>query len=151
MFESLLPQPIDNAYRGSRFALWLFGLVVGVRILQSLSVIVNGYGTAISADGIPLDTFTPEAAGTAVALFAQGSLWRLTLCTIGVLVLVRYRSAVPFMFALLALNYLAAQVIYRFLPLARTGTPPGPIVNFVLFVLTVLGFALSLRRKRIHA
>ena len=147
MLEKVLPQPIDNTYRGSKIALWLFGLVVGVRAIQSLSVIFNGHGTAISADGIPLNTFTPEAAKTAVALFAQGSLWRLTFCLVCLLVLVRYKSAIPLMFALLVLNYLAAQLILKFVPLERTGTPPGPIVNFGLFVLSAAGLALSLRSR----
>ena len=148
MFEKIFPQPIDNTYRGARVALGLFGLVVAVRIIQSLSVIFNGHSTATSADGIPLDTYSPAAAQTAVALFAQGSLWRLTLCSMCVLVLVRYKSAIPLMFLLLLLNYLAAQAIYQLYPLPRTGTPPGPIVNFVLFVLTVVGLILALRTRR---
>ena len=147
MFEKLLPQSIDNTYRGYKVAIWLFGLVVGMRIAQSLFVIFNGYSTARDADGIPLDTYTPAAAQTAVALFAQGSLWRLTVCAVCVLVLVRYRSAIPLMLSLLMLNYLAGQLIFQFVPLVRTGTPPGPIVNLVLFALTIIGLVLSLRSR----
>ena len=149
MFDKLLPQPIDNTYRGSKVALWLFGLVVGVRILQSLAVIFNGYSTAINADGIPLDTYPPVAAQTMVALFAQASLWRLTFCSVCVLILVRYRSAVPLMFMVLILNFLAAQLLFWFVPLTRTGTPPGPYVNLAQFVLTVIGLVLSLRSRRV--
>jgi hypothetical protein len=149
MFDKLLPRPIDNTYRGYKVALWLFGLVVGVRILQSLAAIFNGYSTAIKADGIPLDSYPPAAAQTAVALFAQASLWRLTFCSVCVLVLARYRSAVPLMFVVLALNFLAAQLLFWFVPLARTGTPPGPYVNLAQFALTVIGLALSLRSRRI--
>jgi hypothetical protein len=145
MLDKLLPASIDNTYRGHRAALWLFGLVVGLRIAQSLAVIFNGYGTARGADGIPVDTYTPEAAQQMVALFAQGSLWRLTLGAFGVIVLIRYRSAVPLMLALLLLNYLGSQMILLFIPLLRTGTPPGPYVNFGLFVLTIVGLILSLR------
>jgi hypothetical protein len=150
MFDKLFPQPIDNTYRGYKAALWLFGLVVGVRITQSVAVIFNGYSTARDADGIPLDTYTPAAAQTVVALFAQGSLWRLIFCLLCVLVLVRYRSAVPLMFALLLLNYLASQLIFQFVPLVRTGTPPGPIVNLIMFALTIIGLALSLRSRGIR-
>jgi hypothetical protein len=150
MLERLLPRTIDNTYRGHLAALWLFGLVLAVKITQSVLVIFNGYATARDADGIPVDTFRPDAAQTAVALFAQGSLWRLTTCLLGVLVLVRYRSAVPFMFALLLLNYLAGQLIFHFVPVARTGTPPGPIANLIMFALMVLGLALSLRNRGIR-
>ena len=147
MLDDLLPRSLDNAYRGHRSALWLFGLVVGVRILQSLSVIFRGYGIARDADGIPLGSYTPEAAQQMVALFAQGSMWRLTLGALSVIVLVRYRSALPLMFALLLLHYLASQLLFVFVPLVRTGTPPGPYVNLGLFVLTVIGLALSLWRR----
>ena len=150
MFDRLFPQPIDNTYRGYKVALWLFGLVVGVRITQSVLIIFNGYSTARDADGIPLDTFTPAAAQTVVALFAQGSLWRLIFCLLCVLVLVRYRSAIPLMFALLLLSYLASQLIFQFVPLARTGTPPGPIVNLIMFALMIIGLALSLRSRSIR-
>ncbi|MFL6257706.1 MAG: hypothetical protein ACJ74T_22095, partial [Pyrinomonadaceae bacterium] len=129
MFDKLLPQRIDNTYRGYKVALWLFGLIVGVRITQSVLVIVNGYSTAIGADGIPLDTYSPAAAKTVLALFAQGALSRLIVSLLCVLILVRYRSAIPFMFGLLLLNYLASQLIFQFVPLAHTGTPPGLIVN----------------------
>ena len=147
MFDTLLPHQLDNSYRGHKLALWLFGLVVGVRILQSLVVIFNGYATARDADGIPVDTFTPAAAQAAVALFALGSLWRLTFCGLCVVVLVRYRSAIPLMFLLLVLNYLAGQLILEFVPLSRVGTPPGPIVNLALFALLLVGLPLSLWRR----
>jgi len=52
MFDKLFPQPIDNTYRGYKVALWLFGLVVGVMIIQSVFVIFNGYSTIMNADGI---------------------------------------------------------------------------------------------------
>ncbi|MFL6256249.1 MAG: hypothetical protein ACJ74T_14680 [Pyrinomonadaceae bacterium] len=148
MFDKLLPQRIDNTYRGYKVALWLFGLIVGVRITQSVLVIVNGYSTAIGADGIPLDTYSPAAAKTVLALFAQGALSRLIVSLLCVLILVRYRSAIPFMFGLLLLNYLASQLIFQFVPLARTGTPPGLIVNLIMFALMIIGLALSLWSPR---
>jgi hypothetical protein len=147
MFDKLLPQRIDNTYRGYKVALWLFGLVVGVRITQSVLVIFNGYSTAKNADGIPLDTYTPAASQTVVALFAQGALSRLLISLLCLLVLARYRSAIPFMFVLLLLNYLASQMIFQFVPLVRTGTPPALIVNLIMFALMFIGLTLSLRSR----
>lgn len=147
MFNHVLPQQIDNTYRGHKLAVWLFGLVVFVRILQSLVVMFNGYSTARSADGIPLDTYAPAAAQTVVALFALSGLYRLFIGLVCVLVLIRYRRAIPFMFALLLLNYLAAQLLLQFIPIVRVGSPPGPIVNLILFALMIVGLALSLARR----
>jgi len=147
MFDELLPRRLDNEYRGSKAALWLFGLVVAMKSTQSLAIIFNGYATARDADGIPLGSFTPAVAQTVVAVFAQGSLWRLFFCILCMIVLVRYRSAVPLMLALLALNYLAAQLVLQFIPLLRVGGPVGPLVNFMLFVVMLVGLGLSLRRR----
>jgi len=36
------PQSIDNRYSGSKIALWLFGLIVFVHILQSVNLIMFG-------------------------------------------------------------------------------------------------------------
>lgn len=147
MLNKIFPENIDNTYRGNKVALWLFAPVVALRIAQSFLVIFNGYSTAISADGIPLDTYTPDAAQTALALSAVGALSRLIIALLCILVLVRYRSAIPFMFALLLLNYLASQLILYFIPIVTTGTRPAPFVNLVSFALIIVGLALSLRNR----
>lgn len=144
MINQILPPRIDNAYRGHKLALWLFAVVVSVRITQSVLVIFRGDSIVRSADGIPLETFSPAAAQTVVALFALSALNRLFILLLGVLTLLRYRSAISFMFAVLILNYLAGQLIIQFVPLVRTGTPPGPVVNLILFFLMIIGLALSL-------
>ena len=92
-------------------------------------------------------SYPPAAAQTIVSLWAQRGLSRLIISLLAVLALVRYRSAVPFMFVLLMLNYLASQLIFLFVPVVRTGTPPGPIVNMIMFALMVIGLALSLRSR----
>lgn len=143
MLDRLLPRAPNDEYRGHRLALWLFGLVLLAKSVQSLAIIFNGYSTARGADGIPLEAYPSAAAQALVAVFAQGSLWRLTFCLLGMAVLVRYRNLVPLMFALLVGNYLAGEVIFRFVPLGRVGTPLGPIVNLVLFALMLGGLAAS--------
>ena len=144
MFNQLLPQRIDNTYRGYKLALWLFALLVFIKVAISLNCIFNGYMVASSADGIPLDTFTPAGAQTVVSLFALlGNSW-LMICLLCSLVLVRYRSMIPLMFALLLLEHLSRKLILQFLPMVRTGTPPGTYVNLVLLAVMLVGLALSL-------
>jgi hypothetical protein len=147
MLDRLLPQHLDNRYQGSKVALWLFGLVVMMKSAQSLAIIFRGDVTARGADGIPLESFSPDAAATVVAVFAQGSLWRLFFCLVGAATLIRYRTGVPLMFALFALNYLAAQLVLQYVPLPRVGKPVGPVINLVLFVVMLVGLGLSLWRR----
>jgi hypothetical protein len=144
VLDKLLPRPIDNRYSGSKIALWLFGLIVFVQIIQSVLVIFNGYSTAQSADGIPLETYPAAAAQTILALFMLASLRRLIISLICAVVLLRYRGAVPLMFVALGLNYLGGQLILQFVPIVRVGTPPGVVMTLIMFGLTVVGLALSL-------
>jgi len=147
MLDKLFPRQIDNSIRGYKAALWIFGTVIALRMLQSVMIIFNGYQTVKDADGIPIDTYPGDAAQNIMALFALNSLWRLLVCLLGILVLVRYRSAVPIMFVLLLLNYFGALLLGQFVPPIRVGTPPGPIVNTVIFGLMMMGLALSLLRR----
>ena len=144
MLGQLLPRRIDNTYRGHRLALWLLAVLVLMKGGIGLGTIFNGYSAATSADGIPLDTFTPAGEQAFVSLFAAWGLSQLMLNLIGLLVLVRYRAMVPFMFALLLLEHLSRKLIFWVLPITRAGTPPGFFINLVLVAVMVVGLVLSL-------
>ena len=148
MIKQLLPERIDNTYRGQKLALWFFVVVVFMKTLQGLSVVSSGYSMARDADGIPLETYSVAAAQTVVSMFAVSGFSRLIICLLCVLAFVRYRSAITFMFTLLALDYLGRQLIFHYYPLVRTGNPIGPNVNLFLFALTVAGLVLSLWSNR---
>jgi len=143
----LLPQRIDNTYGGHRLALWLFGLLIFMKGSIGLGTIFNGHSAATSADGIPLDTFTPAGEQAFVALFAAWGLSQFILNLIGLLALVRYRAMVPLMFALLLLEHLNRKLIFWVLPIPRTGTPPGYFLNLGLVAVMIVGLLLSLWKQ----
>lgn len=144
MFSRLLPERFDNAYRGHKAALWLFALLLLMKSAIGLNSMFNGYSVASSADGIPLETFSPGAAQTVVSMFALLGLSHFVFALIGLIALVRYRSMVPLMLALLLLEFLARRAALFLLPIPRTGTPPGFYVNVALAVLMTAGLALAL-------
>jgi hypothetical protein len=144
MLNRLLPRQADNTYRGHRLALWLFAILVLLKGIISLNSMINGRDVASSADGIPLDTFTPDGARTVVSLFALLGLSNLVICLLCIVVLARYRALIPLMFSLLLLQHLARKLIHQVMPIVTTGTPPGSVINLVLLVLMVVGLALSL-------
>jgi hypothetical protein len=147
VLNPLLPRLADNYYRGHKAALWLFALLLLMKVSMSVNSIFNGRLVASSADGIPLDTFTAAGAQTVVALFAILGLSQLMICLLCIVVLVRYRAMVPFMLGLLLLEHLGRRLVLYFLPIPRTGTPPGFVVNLVLLSLMIVGLALSLRSR----
>jgi hypothetical protein len=99
MIKKLFPQHIDNTYRGHKLALWSFGLVATMKMFQGLMIIFNGPSVVVSAWGIPLDTFSPVATQTVLALYGLSGLSLLIMSFLCWVVLMRYRGAVPFMFA----------------------------------------------------
>jgi hypothetical protein len=117
---------------------------VFIKVAMSLNSIFNGYMVASTADGIPLDTFTPSGAQAVVSMFAAWGLAQLTICLLCILVLVRYRALIPFMFALLLIEHLGRRLIFLVMPIVRTGSSSGFYVNLVLIALLVVGLALSL-------
>jgi MYXO-CTERM domain-containing protein len=147
MLNQLLPRQVDNTYRGYTLALWLFAMLVLIRVVISLNSMINGRDVAISADGVPLDTFTPDGARAVVSLFALLGLSSFVICLLCIVVLARYRALIPFMFALLLLQNLGGRLIHQVMPIVRTGAPPAAVVNLVLLALMVVGLALSLRRR----
>lgn len=147
MSGRLLPERIDNSYGGRKLALWLFGLVVFMKTSIGLGTIFNGRTAATTADGIPLDTFTPAGAQAFLSVFAIWGLAQVTIGLLCILVLVRYRALVPFMFSLLLLEHLLRKLILFVMPIARTGTPPGSLINLALVAVMVVGLVLSLRDR----
>ena len=144
--DRILPRSIDNTYRGRTLGLCVLVALVAVRVVMGLNSMVNGYSVASSADGIPLDTFAPAAARTVVSLFSLVGLSHFIIGTLGALVLLRYRSAVPLMFALIMVDHASGELLLQVIPIATTGTPPGGAINLVLFAMELTGFALSLWR-----
>ena len=148
MLDRVLPKCLDNSYRGHKLALWLFGLLVFMKSVIGLNSIFNGAAVMSTADGIALSTYPAAAAQNLVALWALIGLAHVVIGMLGVLVLVRYRGMVPLMFVLLLLQHLGGRLIGQFHPLVRTGAPPASAINLTLLTVMIVGFALSLWRRR---
>jgi len=144
MIEKLFPEQFDNTFRGQKAGLWIFGLLLLMKITMGVNSTFNAATVATRADGIPLASYPAAAAGTIIAEFALLGVANLALCLVGVMALVRYRSMVPALFALLLVEFLARRVLLQLLPIARAGSPPGGYVNLVLFALMCAGLVLSL-------
>ena len=149
MLGRLFPAHLDNRFRGHRAALWLLALFVALKLVMSLNSIFNTAAVAAGADGIPVASFAPAAARAVLMLFALMSLGQLMLALIALASLVRWRSMVPFVYLLLAVEQLARRLIVNGHAVARTdGTPVGWYVNVAILTLLALGLALSLVSAR---
>jgi hypothetical protein len=148
MFNMILPRTADNAYRGQKVALWLFGLLLLMRLPISINSMIMGHKVLTTADGVPLDTYPPGAASTILAFFALYGLGNLVISVLSIVILVRYRSLVPFMFVLFLLYHLGGRWIDFVHPIARVGAPPAAAINLTILILIVAGVVLSLWPRR---
>lgn len=147
MIAPLLPRSADNTFRGHKLALWIFGLIGLLNGVIGINSTFNAREVAVSADGIPLDTFQAAAAQTVISLFALLGLSRIVIFLLCAVILVRYRSLAPLMLAVLLFSQLASRTLHYYLPSPTVGNPPGSIVIFGLLGLTVVGLGLSLWKR----
>jgi len=144
MLRRLFPSSIDNSYEGKKVALWLFGLVVLLKIGISISTIFNGRWTASTDQLIPIDTFSPPAAQAFLSMFALWALAELLICLMCIVVLLRYRAIIPFAFGMLLVEHLSRKLLLVYMPLPIVGTPRGYFINLAILSLMIIGAALSL-------
>ncbi len=148
MLRRLLPERIDNDYRGHPIALWVFYPVALVTLGRSLVHMFLADGGAQSIATIPLDAMTPNGAAAVILIFALWGLSQLLLGLVYVLVLWRYRALLPLMYLLLLVEYVGRLGLGAWKPMETLATPPGAIGNFVVIALGAAMLVLSLRPGR---
>lgn len=148
MLNRIFPEQFDNTYRGHRLAIYLFAVVMLLKGSQGVASIINTRTVLATADGIPLDSFNAAGAEAVVALFAALGLYVLMLPLQGIVVLIRYRAMIPFMFLLFLLVQVSSRVILLVHPIVRSSALPiGSAINLVILAMTLIGFVLSLFHK----
>jgi hypothetical protein len=145
----IFPKQFDNNYRGYKLAIVLLVPIALLRLIGSVSAMggnpwVSNRFMIEVGDGIPLDSFGADAAGTVVLLFAISFLHYLMLGLLSVVVLIRYRAMIPFVFLLMLIDEIVRKALVLLNPIGVTGAPSGADVNIVFLAAFLIGLALSL-------
>ena len=149
MIEKLFPKTVDNQYRGSAIAKWLFVAITIHAVVRSLTHIFLPDGGAQSIATIPLDAFSPGAASVIVGLFAYWGLSQLLFGLVFVLVLWRYQSLIPLMWVVMFIEYTGRLLIGGFYkPFETVSTAPGAVLNHIFPVLALIMLVLSLKEQK---
>jgi len=155
MFSRIFPKQIDNTYRGHWLGIGFLAVVVLMKGTQGAMSVFNTRNVLTTADGIPLDSYGAAAGETVIALTALGGFCLLVIALLGVVVLIRYRAMIPFMFLVQLIVQLGGRVLLEVNPIVRSaetsmgfaGHPIGFWLNLAILAMTVIGFVLSLRNK----
>ena len=104
------------------------------------------YG-AVNADGIPIDSYSPEAGIMVLNIFAKLGNMHFILIAVSLLALIRYRSMVPLIYLILIYEYLSRRLlssIWLDVPFFQFATSTAGVIVQSLFLAMVTGFVLSL-------
>ncbi len=155
MLQLLFPKTIDNKYRGQWLALLFFVPVLIIKTMMGFNV--AGFNPAlevrdilINADGIPLDSYSVEAADNLLFFANAWGLCLFTICVFGLIALIKYRAAIPLAILLMAIE----QVGRKSMSIAADGlrlewpTTAGNIINWVFSIALVLALVLAVIRRR---
>jgi hypothetical protein len=140
--EKILPERIDNIFRGNRFSAIAFLLLTVISVARSLIHVFAPDGGAQSIATIDLNV---EGASTIIGIFAQWGLSQLLMAGFFLVVYVRYKSLIPLMYILIIVEN-AARIVVGFLkPIETLGTAPGGIGSLLIVPLAILLFVFSIR------
>lgn len=145
MMERLFPKQLDKHFEGHRAALWLLGLLLGLKLVMSFNSIAFTAKIAGEADGFPLKSYGGDGARAVLMLFEMVAVGQLALAAAGLIAIVRYRSMTALIFLLLAAEQIGRISIGRSYAIDRSQPlPAGVYVNLALLALMLTGLALSL-------
>ena len=105
MLDRLLPQTVNNDYRGHPLAKWVLVPLTVITIGRSLVHMFAHDGGAQSIASIALDTFSEGGANTVVTVFALWGLSQLIIGLLYALVLWRWGALIPLVYVLFSFEY----------------------------------------------
>jgi len=140
-FEILLPAKIDNVIRGTKIPFYIFALYAIVSTVRSCIHLLSPDGGAGTIAGMDLSVAGADGIIFAFALWGSS---QLLFALIQLLAVIRYRSLIPFMWLMLALEVLLRELVGAMKPVTFAHTPPGAIGNQIILPLAVVMVVWSL-------
>lgn len=150
MIKQILPETIDNQFKGKPLAYWAFILITLLTIARSLVHIFMPDGGAETIATIPLGNFGVEGAQTVILMFGYWGISQLLLGILYLIVTLKYRSLIPLMYLFLCAEYILRLVVGWAKPIITESTAPGAIGNYVMIPLAMVMFFLAMQPKEIN-
>lgn len=147
MLRKIFPKQFSNEYDGHWTALVLLWIITGFKAIMAYNTAINTRYGAINADGIPVDSYPPEAAAQVLSIFSKLGNLHFILVALGLMALIRYRSMVPLIYLILIYEYLARRLqttIWEGAPFLQLASSTAGAIVQSLFLAMLVGFALSL-------
>jgi hypothetical protein len=158
MLTRLFPRSLTNAYQGSWAALWLLAPVLLMKTVigfnfSGLNPFISVSEVLQTVDGVPLDTFSPEAAATIVDSAGAWGMALFALCLFCWLVIARYRAGLPAAILVLLIEQVGrtgvgtVRVVAEIVATSEM-LAAGAWINLAMTALLTIALLLSLVRVR---
>ena len=144
--KKLIPETIVNKIPSNKFVYYFCWLLVTFNLFRSLEHIFAEDGGAESIAGIPLSSYSDEAANNIVSIFAQWGFSQLVLACILLLVVLKIREFIPLMLLIIALENILRGAVGLYKPLILGDAPPGA-VSPIIGLVTLVVFFISIREN----
>ena len=144
--KKIIPDTIENRIPNNKFVYFFTWLLVAFNFFRSLEHIFNEDGGAESIAGIPLESYSSEAANNIISIFAQWGFSQLVLACILLLVVLKMREFIPLMLLIIALENILRGAVGLYKPLILGDAPPGA-VSPIIGLVTLAVFFISIREK----
>ena len=144
--RKIIPDTIENQIPSNKFVYYFTWLLVAFNFFRSLEHIFNEDGGAESIAGIPLESYSSEAANNIISIFAQWGFSQLVLACILLLVVLKMREFIPLMLLIIALENILRGAVGLYKPLILGDAPPGG-VSPIIGLVTLAVFFISIREK----
>ena len=141
IFETLLPAKIDNVIRGTKIPFYIFALYAIISTVRSCIHLLSPDGGAGTIAGLDLSVAGADGIIFSFALWGSS---QLVFALMQLLAVIRYRSLIPFMWLMLALEVLLRELVGAMKPVTFAHTPPGAIGNQLILPLAAVMLVWSL-------
>ena len=148
MLQRVFPTSLDNQFSGHNIALYAFYALTALTLWRSQHHLFAHDGGAQSIASIPLDTYSNNAAGTVIGVFALWGLSQLIIGLIYLLAAIRYRTLIPFLYVLFTFEYAMRLWVGVNKTIETEGTAPGTMINLPFMIAGVILFTLSIWHGR---
>ena len=145
--KKLIPETIENKIPSNKFVYYFTWLLVAFNFFRSLEHIFNEDGGAQSIAGIPLESYSSEAANNIISIFAQWGFSQLVLACIILLVVLKIREFIPLMLLIIALENILRGAVGLYKPLILGDAPAGA-VSPIIGLVTLAVFFISIKEQK---
>ena len=146
----ILPDVIDNQFRGLKIAQYAFLILTVATLVRSLIHVFAPDGGAQSIATIPLASYSSDAAAAVVLMFSLWGLSQLLMGVVYLVVYIRYKSLISAMYVLMIVEYAMRIVVGQMKPIVTSGTAPGSIGNWIMVPVCIVLLVLSLMKEENH-